>query len=112
MTTASLQEVVEVLARKWTVPVLASLSERSRRTSEIRADLRGVSDKVLTSTLRLLERDGLIHRSLHAAVPPRVEYTLTPLGQSLVEALAVLGHWASTNVSKIQTARENYTAMD
>jgi DNA-binding HxlR family transcriptional regulator len=85
--------VVGLLADKWTIPVLHALARGTRRTGELRRELAGVSQKMLTQTLRSLEHHGLIDRRVYAEVPPRVEYRLTPMGESLNEPLAVVCAW-------------------
>jgi DNA-binding HxlR family transcriptional regulator len=85
--------VVGLLADKWTIPVLHQLARGTRRTGELRRELAGVSQKMLTQTLRALERHGLVERKVFPVVPPRVEYRLTPLGASLNEPLAGICTW-------------------
>ncbi|QNE75275.1 transcriptional regulator [Streptomyces finlayi] len=82
-----------VVGGKWKGLILWALNERTYRFGELRRELPGVTEKVLTSHLRELEEDGIVHREVHAEVPPRVEYSLTPLGVSLNEALEPLGAW-------------------
>lgn len=89
--------VLSLLADKWTIPVLHALGRGSRRTGELRRELAGVSQKMLTQTLRALEAHGMISRTVHPVVPPRVEYALTPLGVSLNEPLAALCDWVETH---------------
>lgn len=85
--------VVNLLADKWTIPVIHALSRGTKRTGELKKSLPGVSQKMLTQTLRTLEAHGLLERKVYAAVPPRVEYSLTPLGESINEPLTVLCEW-------------------
>src|SRR5258705_9903279 len=82
--------VLEVLAGKWTIEILYLLASGTRRYSEVYYEVGEISKKVLTRTLRALERDGVVARAVHAEVPPRVEYSLTPLGWSLTEPLMAM----------------------
>ncbi|KAB8197425.1 transcriptional regulator [Nonomuraea phyllanthi] len=84
---------MDLIGGKWKVLVLWALNERTCRFGELRRGLPGVSEKVLASHLRELEADGIVHRELYDESPPRVEYSLTPLGVSLNQALAPLGAW-------------------
>ncbi len=93
---------------KWTTLVFQVLKHGPCRFSEIRTAVQGVTPKVLTQTLRTLERDGLITRHIFAEVPPRVEYALTPLGQTLLEPLDAVRDWAEDNVAAILEARDAY----
>jgi DNA-binding HxlR family transcriptional regulator len=85
--------VVMLLANKWTIPAIHELARGSKRTGELKRALVGVSQKMLTQTLRTLEGHGLVERTVHAGVPPRVDYRLTDLGHSLNEPLGVLCRW-------------------
>src|SRR3954453_9157375 len=98
--------VLDRIAEKWTGLVVLALGDETLRFGELRERIGGVAPKVLSQTLRALQRDGLVTRRVYAEVPPRVEYTLTPLGRSLGEPLAVVQDWAERNVSKILAARE------
>jgi DNA-binding HxlR family transcriptional regulator len=103
--------VSEVLARigdKWTVLVVTVLGEGPKRFSEIRRALGSISQRMLTLTLRGLERDGLVTRTVFPTVPPRVDYELTGLGRSLLEPVSALGLWARRNRSAIQQARRRF----
>ncbi|KVV23142.1 hypothetical protein WK78_22080 [Burkholderia cepacia] len=93
---------------KWSVYVLMLLSRRSLRFGELQNEIVGISRRMLTLTLRGLERDGLLTRTVFPVVPPKVEYDLTPLGQSLVEVLLPLGHWAMNNACAIDAARDMF----
>lgn len=85
--------LLELLAEKWTIPVIHGLARGTKRTGELQRELTGVSQKMLTQTLRVLERHGLVAREVFPVVPPKVEYRLTPLGRSLNAPLAVLCKW-------------------
>ena len=97
-----------VLSSKWSVGVLLALGEGTKRYHELLGELEPISEKVLTQTLRAMERDGLIDRRVHPEVPPRVEYALTPLGATLAGPLKSLGSWALTHGQRVEQARERY----
>lgn len=103
------QRVLETIADKWSVIVIYALSKKEiRRYSELQRMIGGISQKMLTQTLRKLERDGLVERQVYPVVPPRVEYSLTPLGQTLTESLKVICQWAQLHWDEIETARVHY----
>jgi DNA-binding HxlR family transcriptional regulator len=105
--------VSEVLARvgdKWTVLVVALLGDGPKRFSELRRGLGSISQRMLTLTLRGLERDGLLTRTVYPTIPPRVDYELTRLGHSLLEPVSALGLWARRNRVAIQDARRRFDA--
>jgi DNA-binding HxlR family transcriptional regulator len=104
--------VLDRIGDKWTVLIVLLLSDGPMRFSGLRGKLGRVAPKVLTQTLRRMERDGLVTRKIFAEVPPRVEYTLTELGQSLTRPIAVIGDWAEVNVGRITAAQEAYDAGD
>jgi DNA-binding HxlR family transcriptional regulator len=90
------------------VLIIIMLAERTRRFSELKRAIGGVSQRMLTLSLRGLERDGLVKRTVFPVVPPRVEYELTPLGQSLHAPVSALGEWASAHLAQIDAAREAF----
>ncbi|MDO4631772.1 MAG: helix-turn-helix domain-containing protein [Corynebacterium sp.] len=96
------------IANKWTAMIVISLHDGSRRFSDIKTTVTGISSKVLTETLRALERDGLVARHAFAEIPPRVEYELTPLGETLFEPLAALTTWTEEHISEVLEARERF----
>ena len=96
--------VVNLLGDKWTVPALHLLSRGPRRHAELKRGLSGVSQRMLTHTLRRLEARGLITRTVHDTVPPGVEYALTPLGRSLNRSLETLCHWTERHADEIRGA--------
>src|SRR5258707_3224286 len=103
--------VSEVLARvgdKWTVLVVSALGVGPKRFNELRRALGSISQRMLTLTLRGLERDGLVTRTAFPTIPPRVDYELTRLGRSLLDPVSELGLWARRNRSAIQNARRKY----
>jgi DNA-binding HxlR family transcriptional regulator len=108
--TRVIRESLGVLSSKWAVGVLLALGDGSRRYHELLAELDPISEKVLTQTLRTMERDGLIGREVHPEVPPRVEYALTPLGASLAAPMKALGNWGLQHGSRVESARERYDA--
>ena len=103
--------VSDVLARigdKWSVLVVTRLGERPMRFNELRRTIGGISQRMLTLTLRGLERDGLVTRTVFPTIPPRVDYALTPLGRDLLQPVSALGEWATRNQAKIARAREKF----
>ena len=105
--------VSEVLARvgdKWTVLVVSTLGDGPKRFNELRRGLGSISQRMLTLTLRGLERDGLVTRTVFPTIPPRVEYELTKLGHSLLDPVSSLALWARQNRSGIAAARQRFDA--
>ncbi|GLY88445.1 winged helix-turn-helix transcriptional regulator [Actinoallomurus iriomotensis] len=98
--------VLDRIGDRWTVLILLTLRDGPRRFTELRRKVNGVTPKVLTQTLRAMERDGLVTREVYAEVPPRVEYTLTALGMSLQTPIQAITDWAEANVGKVMAARE------
>lgn len=96
------------IADKWTALIIGSLAGETKRFSELRGEIDGVSDKMLTQTLRSMERDGLVARTVHPTVPPRVEYRLTELGRTLEEPLAAVRDWAERHINEVERARLEY----
>jgi DNA-binding HxlR family transcriptional regulator len=99
---------VEIIAEKWAVIVLFALSRQPRRPGDLAELIGGISRKVLTQTLRRLQAHGLVERHAYAEAPPRVEYSLTPLGQTLVEPIKVLTEWARENGEAIVDFQEQH----
>ena len=87
-------QILEKIANKWTILIIYALTQGKKRYSELKQQIVGISPKMLVQNLRNLERSGLIKREIFPTVPPQVDYSLTPLGESLAEPLAVLGEWA------------------
>jgi DNA-binding HxlR family transcriptional regulator len=102
------RQVLDLLAEKWTTHVLYALAFGGKRHSELKREITGISQKMLTRTLRNLERDGLVKRTVYYVVPPRVEYALTPLGETLSELLKEICIWADTHFAEIEDARVAY----
>ena len=96
------------IANKWTAMIVIALSNGPRRFGAIRDNVGGISGKVLSETLRDLERDGILTRTSYDQMPPRVEYELTPLGMTLREPLAALGLWAENHIEEVLDARDAY----
>ena len=96
------------IANKWTAMIVIVLGRGRTRFRDLRAAVEGISGKVLTDTLRDLERDGLVSRHVFAEVPPRVEYELTDLGRTLHAPLSAIGEWAETHTAEVLDARDRY----
>jgi DNA-binding HxlR family transcriptional regulator len=108
---AALQDAVGVLAAKWSVVVLARLASGTQRFNELLRQIDGVSRRMLSATLRQLERDGLVRRHVHALVPARVEYELSPCGEDLLSALAPLAGWGVTHQDALADARARFAEL-
>ncbi|MGP3936266.1 winged helix-turn-helix transcriptional regulator [Nonomuraea sp. KM88] len=108
--TCQVRDVLNRVGDKWTLSVVNELGARPRRFNELRRTVPGISQRMLTTTLRVLERDGLVTRSVYAEVPPRVDYELTPLGRTLLERVWGLIDWAVEHHDDIEGARGRYDA--
>jgi DNA-binding HxlR family transcriptional regulator len=109
------QSVSELLARvgdKWTVLVVGVLGGGPQRFSELQRAIDGISQKMLTTTLRILERDGFCTRTVFPTIPPRVEYELTDLGRDLLVPVKALGDWAVANRERVDAARRRFDARN
>ena len=95
---------------KWTIMTISMLVQQPRRFNELKRMIGGISQQMLTRTLRALEADGLVSRKVHASIPPQVEYSLTPLGYSLAQPLMALSTWVLDNMGAIQSHREQVGA--
>jgi DNA-binding HxlR family transcriptional regulator len=102
------RQVLDLVADKWTVLIIQRLSTGTLRFAQLRRAVDGISQKVLTNTLRGLERDGIVSRRVYASVPPKVEYSLTGLGRSLCGLVGGICGWAEANIEQVQEAREEY----
>ena len=100
--------ILEHVTSRWDVLVLIVLLERSYRFSELRRRVGGVSEKMLAQTLQTLERDGLVHRDAKPVIPPRVDYSLTPLGEDVATQIRALATWVESKVPAVTEARINY----
>lgn len=105
------RDLLDRIGDKWTVLVLGGLADgEPHRFTALRKQISGVSEKMLTQTLRALEADGMVVRTVHASVPPRVDYRLTPLGKTLRDPLLALRQWSVEHTSEVLAARANYAA--
>ena len=100
--------VLDRIADKWTVLVIGALENETKRFGQLRREIGGVSQKMLTQTLRGLERDGLVARVVYASVPPKVEYSLTKLGRTLVRTLEAIRQWSEKHIEDVLKARKVY----
>lgn len=108
LATCPTRQVLDCVADKWAVLIMGLLLGGTRRFGELRRDIEGVSQKMLTQTLRSLERDGIIDREVFASVPPKVVYSLTPLGESLATTLDELRLWAEQNIEDVLRHRQSF----
>jgi DNA-binding HxlR family transcriptional regulator len=104
------RDVIELLSDKWRITILHVLAQGWLRSGEIQKAIRNVSPKVLTQTLRGMERDGLVTRKVYPVFPPRVEYGLTEMAKSLLDPLRDLCHWAQRHVAERERARKAFDA--
>jgi DNA-binding HxlR family transcriptional regulator len=102
------REVLDLVADKWSLYVVASLGSGSRRFTEIKRGIDGISQRMLTVTLRRLERDGILTRTVYEVMPPNVTYQLTPLGKSLLLATTPLVEWSTQHLPQVDAARARY----
>ncbi len=102
------QQVLERIADKWTALAIYALALGTKRYSELHRSIGGVSQKMLTQTLRNLERDGLVERKVYPVVPPKVEYSLTPLGKTLIEPLKTICKWAEAHLGELHAAQARH----
>jgi DNA-binding HxlR family transcriptional regulator len=112
---AACSQVREVLSRvgdKWSVLIVKVLSEGTLRFSEVRKEMPGISQRMLTRTLRALERDGLVTRTVEPTVPPSVYYALTPLGKTLMEPLIALAQWTMASYPQIAEAQRRFDRLN
>ena len=99
------QRVLDLIANRWTALIIYALAGGTQRYSELHRKIGGVSQKMLTQTLRMLERDGLVERRVYPVVPPKVEYSLTPLGRTLTGPLRAICKWAEEHLPELERAR-------
>jgi DNA-binding HxlR family transcriptional regulator len=105
------RKVLDLIADKWTVLVIYLLAGGTKRYGELQRSIHGISQKMLTQTLRQLEEDGLVKRTVYPEVPPRTEYELTPLGATLREPLSALCEWAQDHMAEVEKARTRKKAL-
>jgi DNA-binding HxlR family transcriptional regulator len=103
-----IRELLSRVGDKWSVLLISILSEGPKRFSEIKRMIEGISQRMLTLTLRGLERDGLVTRTVYPTIPPRVDYELTSLGKTLQEPVCALAAWANDNYPEIKKSRDTY----
>ena len=106
------RQILDRIADKWSLFAIALLEERTMRFTELKREIDGVSQRMLTVTLRQLERDGLVERTVHPVVPPRVDYALTPLGATLHRTVQALVVWTEQHQYEIAAAREAYDVRE
>jgi DNA-binding HxlR family transcriptional regulator len=106
---SELSQGLDLVAEKWTVLVITALAEGTRRLSDLQREIEGISQKMLIQTLRKMQKDGLVVRTVYPVVPPKVEYTLTPLGKTLLKPLGSLCQWTTEHLQEIQEARQRYS---
>ncbi|GAA1804333.1 helix-turn-helix transcriptional regulator [Planosporangium flavigriseum] len=106
------RQVIDRIGDRWSVLIVLTLADGVKRYSELAQRIEGVSQKMLTQTLRGLERDGLVTRTPHATVPPRVDYALTDLGRSLLGLVSGLEAWATSHLGDVEAARARYDARE
>jgi len=104
------RQILDRIADKWSLLVIALLDRRTLRFNELRREIDGISQRMLTVTLRQLERDGLVRRTVYPVVPPRVDYELTPLGVTLHETIQAFVVWTERHQNEIAAARSRYDA--
>ncbi len=103
--------VLDRIADKWTALIIQLLSKKTMRYAELQREIGGISQKMLTQTLRSLERDGLVDRKVYPVVPPKVEYSLSRLGRTLIEPLRALCRWSEKHLSELQANRARARAQ-
>ncbi|TGQ71463.1 MAG: helix-turn-helix transcriptional regulator [Mesorhizobium sp.] len=107
----AVSEILQRVGDKWTVLVVGKLGGGPLRFNELRAAVGGISQKMLTTTLRGLERDGFVTRTVFPTIPPRVDYELTELGHELLVPVSALGAWARKNTTRVRAAREKFDGV-
>ena len=96
------QQVLDLIGNKWSVIIIYCLAYQTRRYKQLERKIEGISQKVLTQTLRKLEKSNLVTRKVYPVVPPQVEYSLTPLGETLIEPLALLAEWSELYIDEVK----------
>ncbi|MBL8165012.1 MAG: helix-turn-helix transcriptional regulator [Anaerolineae bacterium] len=102
------RQVLDLIADRWTALVIGLLEDQPKRFSELQRGIGGISQKMLSQTLRELERSGMVTRTVYPEIPPRVEYALTPLGKTICAPLAAIRNWAEENIEQISSSQEDY----
>lgn len=103
-----MSDILQRVGDKWTILVVQRLGDGAKRFNELRHAVGGISQKMLTTTLRGLERDGFVTRTIFPTIPPRVDYELTDLGRDLLVPVKELGEWARVNIGRVYEARERF----
>jgi DNA-binding HxlR family transcriptional regulator len=106
------REVLDLIADKWTALIFALLEKRPTRFNELQRVIEGISHKMLTQTLRNLERRGIVERKVTPTIPPAVEYSLSPLGTTLIPLMAALRQWADEHMEEVEQALQAYEARE
>lgn len=107
-TRCPVRDVLDCIGDRWSLLTLLTLADGTLRFTEVKRAIGDISQRMLAQTLRTLERDGYVSRKVHATVPPKVEYTLTALGESLLTKVTPLLHWAGENHARVRRARQAY----
>ena len=110
MSGCRIREILERVGGKWSLQVIFHLGAGPQRFTGLKRSIDGVSQRMLTVTLRGLERDGIVSRTMYPVIPPRVEYALTPLGATLLDAVGALVSWADAHLAEVDAARAAYDA--
>lgn len=108
MSGCRIREILERVGNKWSLQVIFHLGDGPQRFTSLKRSIDGVSQRMLTVTLRGLERDGIVSRTMYPVIPPRVEYALTPLGATLLDAAGALVSWADAHLAEVDAARAAY----
>ena len=109
-TSCHAREVLQRVGDKWSMYVIDLLGRGTMRFTELHRGIDGITSRMLTVTLRGLERDGIVTRTIHPVIPPRVEYALTPMGRTLLDTIGQLVSWADSHLNEIDAARASYDA--
>jgi len=110
LTRCRVREILERVGDKWSLFVISCLGDGPKRFTALKRSVDGISQRMLTVTLRGLERDGIVSRTMYPVMPPRVDYELTPLGQTLLDAVGALMTWADAHLDEVDAARAAYDA--
>jgi DNA-binding HxlR family transcriptional regulator len=105
------QQVLDIICNKWSVIILYCLAFGTKRYNQLQRQIEGISQKMLTQSLRNLERHGFIERKVYPAVPPKVEYSITPLGETLIDPLGALAEWSENHITEVHAARDRYDSL-
>lgn len=106
------RQVLDFIGDKWTTLIIVLLEDRPKRFSELQRSIQGISQKMLSQTLHNLERDGLVKRTVYPEVPPRVEYQLTPLGETLLGPISAILQWSYDHISEVNEAQVIYDTRE